>query len=346
MTPMDDHPRPEPEPRGPWTLFVRWLAGAALAVFAGLLAFVVATDPYDTGRFALLRAPGVPAQTPRTAHASRGRDPAFDAAIIGNSHVQMLSPAGLSAATGLAFVTLSVPGTGPREQFVLLDYFLRHRTGAARALVIGIDPYWCRPDPALTPWLPFPFWLYDPSPWRYLAGLVRDQSLDDSTKRIGWVLGLSKRPRARPDGYWDYDEGLVWREDRQGVLFQARVPSTVPNETGPYPALDALAARLAALPAGLPVALVQPPVFHLALPEPGTGLARAEAACRAALGRVVAGRPGTALVDWRLDRPEARVPQNFIDPTHYRSAVARAVEADIATAIRGLSGGGAAPPRG
>ncbi len=312
-----------------------------------MLGFVVAVDPYDTGRFALLRMPGVPAQTPRTANASRGRDPAFDAAVIGNSHVQMLSPAELSAGTGLAFVTLSTPGIGPRESVVLLDYFLGHRAAPARAVVLGIDPPWCRPDPAMPIWLPFPFWLYDPDASAYLVGLVRDQSLDDSFKRLFFWLRLSSRPRARPDGYWNYDDGLVWTQDRQGALLRDPAPSSVANATGRFPALAMLSARLDRLPAGLPVILLMPPVFATALSGPGTALARDDAACRAALARAAAGRSNVALVDWRVDRPEIRVPENFIDPTHYRSALARLVEADVAAAIRtvraGLISAGTAP---
>lgn len=323
-----------------WRGFTAVFAWASALVFAGLLGFVAALDPYDTGRFALVNWPGVPAQGPRTAAASRARDPAFDGAVLGNSYVQMLSPADLSAGTGIPFVTLAIPGTGPREQFRLLDYLLRHRARPLRALVWGIDPFWCRPDPAMPTWLPFPFWLYDPSPWTYLAGLVRDQSLEDASKRLGQVLGLSRRPLARPDGYADYDEGLVWTRERHGAFWGgARVPSTVPNESDRFPALDALGAALDRLPADLPVVLLRPPVAAPALPEPGSDLDRSERACRSAMARLAEGRPSVTLVDWRVDRPEVHVPENFIDPTHYRSAVARAVEADVARALSAAPGG-------
>lgn len=320
-----------------WRRFVWAGAIGAVAAFWLLLGFVVAVDPYDTGRYSLLRVAGLPAQTPRTADASRGRDPVFDSAILGNSHVQLLSPAELSRLSGDAFVSLAVPGTGPREQFVLLDYFLRTRESPPRALVIGIDPYWCRADPAMTPWEPFPFWLYDRSDATYLGGLIRDQSLDDSFKRISFALGLSTRPRARPDGYANYDEGLVWRPERNGALLRERVPSTIRNDGGFYPALVALGERLSGLPDGTRVVLVRPPVFILALPEPGSDLDREEERCRAALHALTVGRPFVGFVDWRLDRPETRVPENFIDPTHYRSAIARAVEADIASTLTRLS---------
>lgn len=316
-----------------WRRFVLMLALASVVVFAGLLAFVLAVDPYDTGRFALLRTRGVPAQIPATAHASRARDPAFDAAILGNSHVQILAPAELTRETNIPFVSLAVPGTGPRETFLLLDYFLRHRTKPPRALVIGIDPYWCRADPEMAMWLPFPSWLYERSVWRYLGGIVRDQSLDDAFKRLLWALGWSKRMRARPDGLWDYDETFVWQPERHGPMFAKPVPSGILNDTGRYPAIEALGRRLLALPQDLPVVLLMPPVHAVALPPPNSALARSEAACRAALAEVARARPAAALVDWRVDRPEVRVAENFIDPTHYRHPISRAVERDLAAAI-------------
>jgi hypothetical protein len=304
-----------------------------VVVFAALLGFVVAVDPYDTGRFALLKAQGVPAQIPRTAHASRGRDPAFDAAVLGNSHVQILAPAELTRLTSIPFVSLAVPGIGPRETFLLLEYFLRHRVRPARAVVVGIDPYWCRADPGMPHWLPFPFWLYERSALGYLAGIVRDQSLDDSFKRLLWALGWSKRQRARPDGLWDYDETFVWQPARHGPMFRAPVPSGILNETGRFPAIEALGRALDGLPKDLAVILLLPPVHAVALPQAGSALARSEQACRAALGDMARGRSSVAVVDWRVDRPEVRVPENFIDPTHYRSAMARAVERDVAAAI-------------
>lgn len=314
-----------------WRGFVLAFAATSAIVFATLAASLVVLDPYDTGRFALLKAQGVPAQAPRTAHASRGRDPAFEAAILGNSHIQILSPEELTRQTGIPFVSLAVPGTGPRETFALLDYFLRNRTKPARALVLGIDPPWCRSEADMPTWLPFPFWLYERSPWRYLAGIVRMGSLEDAFRRLAFAFRPSKR--ARPDGYWDYDEGFVWQKERHGPLFARPAPSGVRNETGRFPAIDALGRELDRLPPDLPVILVRPPVHRTALAEPGSALARSEEACRTALSRMAEGRRSVALLDWRVDRPEIHIDGNFIDPTHYRRPIARALERDVAAAI-------------
>ena len=64
--------------------------------------------------------------------------------------------------------------------------------------------------------------------------------------------------------------------------------------------------------------------------------AGADAACRDAYARLAAERPRTALVDWRVDRPENREPDNYFDHTHYRRKIAGPLAADIAAAIIGL----------
>src|SRR5262249_20416176 len=90
---------------------------AFLAVFFGglgsIYAFVLAVDPYDTGRFPTPLRSRVSARQglfetgQRTGSASRGRDLRFNAALFGDSRTQLLDPAKLSEATGLSFVQLT-----------------------------------------------------------------------------------------------------------------------------------------------------------------------------------------------------------------------------------------------
>jgi len=258
-----------------WRGFVVAFLGAGLALLACLLGAVALLDPFDAGVFGEPHR-GVADQAPRTADASRARDPAFDAAVFGNSHIQLVDPAALSRGNGLAFASLTVPGTGPREQLAMLDAFLRHHGGKPRALVFGIDPTWCVEDPALPMTNPFPFWLYDPSPIAYLRGLARYAALEQAVRRIGLA-----RP-ARRDGYWNYAVG-------RRPAYSAAVPApadtpaeTVIDDTRRFPALDLLAERLAALPAEVAVVLVRPPVHASTLGPAGSTLARAEASCRLA----------------------------------------------------------------
>src|SRR5262245_2100645 len=143
----------------------RWLAAflGALALGAAVvLAFVLAVEPYDSGRFGILGIRGVDDASPRTANASRARDPQFDSAVIGNSTGQLIKPAELSGLTGKRFVQLTVPGTGPREQLAIMDFFVRQHPQVG-AIVIVTDASWCQRDPALRMQHPFPFWLYGES---------------------------------------------------------------------------------------------------------------------------------------------------------------------------------------
>lgn len=314
-----------------WSAFVRTFGGIATVATVVLLIAAIVLDPYDTGRFALLRVPGVPEQGPRTANASRGRDPHFDSAIIGNSNVQLVSPEELTQATGFRFVSLIVPGSGPREQFAMFHYFLRTRVRPARALVLGLDDSWCTSDPALPISHPFPFWLYDPDSAVYVRGLFSLETLSKLVDRLRFVF--RRRKRAQPNGYWDYEQHLAWRADSVAATLASQPAPVVQHTSDAFPALDTLSAQLARIPPDIAVALVRPPVYVTALPQAGTEAARREEACRAAMRAVAQRRARTALLDWRGDLPVSRDIENWFDRTHYRAGVARLLEADIAASL-------------
>jgi hypothetical protein len=284
-------------------------------------------DPYGTGRLTPFRSATVREQGPRTANAHRAADSRFDGVILGNSHIQLVEPAALRAALGTPFVSLIVPATGPREQFAILEYRLSRHSRPPDALVWGIDDRWCAAEdhPALTH--PFPFWLYDPNDAAYAAGLVRWSALEELPPRLLALLGLSRRPAARPDGFWDYEAYREWRADVVGPRLAKREPPFLVNRTGRYPQIERLGRTLAALPASVRVVLVRPPVHASALPQPDTDEARSEAGCRAALEEAARARARTAMLDRRVDAPDTRDPANFFDPTHYRRPVARALGA-------------------
>ena len=184
----------------------RWLGvflGALALGAAAIFAFVLAIDPYDSGRVGILGIRGVDDASPRTANASRARDPQFDSAVIGNSTGQLLKPSELSGLTGKSFVQLTVPGTGPREQLAIMDFFARQHPQVG-ALVIVTDASWCQRDPALPMQHPFPFWLYGESTWDYMGRLFSTRALRLGLRRV--MVGLGLRPRSAPDGYWDYEK--------------------------------------------------------------------------------------------------------------------------------------------
>jgi len=327
-----------------WRHFALTIVAGTLALLAGTVALAYAIDPYDTGRSPLVEKPGVRPQGPRTANSSRGRDPAFDAMVVGNSRIQLLSPERLNAATGLNFVQLAVPGSGPKEHLTLIDWFLRHRREAPKALVVSVDDLWCTSDPELTNDKPFPFWLYSSDPVEYAKGLVRFDTLEEIGWRIGYLLGLD-RERARPDGYWDYEPEYIGLGYTTNPVLRKRL------QTDPYagakrferdplegqrrfPAIERLKEVAAALPAETALVLVIPPTYKNLLPPPGTEKAFVTDACRAAVTAAAQVHPRTAVVDWRVDRPENRNPELFFDMQHYRQPIAQAVERDVARALR------------
>jgi hypothetical protein len=334
-----------PASEGAWRRFVPTFVCAAALLLAGVIGFAYALDPYDTGRSSLLHKPGVRPQGPRTAGASRGRDPAFNAAVIGNSHVQLLSPERLDRLTGLSFVQLSIPATGPKEQFLLIDWFVRHHPDA-RALVVGADERWCSADPAMPNVKPFPFWLYSRDPIEYGRGLLRHQVLEEIPRRIGYVL--SKRPeRARPDGYWDYESAYLGLGYGRDPEWRARLERDASgyvggNTTRRFPVAERLHQVASRLPPRLAIVLVFPPLYARVLPEPGSDADASDRACKAAVAEAISDRANSALVDWRRSRPELSDPASFFDQTHYRRPLAELVEKEVAEALmrRGAEGGG------
>jgi hypothetical protein len=169
-----------------WRRFAGTLFLSIVALFAAYLGLAALVDPYDTGRSTLLSRSAVRPQGPRTASAVRGRDPTYSGAVIGNSHIQLIEPAALSRLTGIPFVQLSVPATGPSEQFALLGWYLQHHERPA-AIVLSADAFWCADDPAFPSEHGFPYWLLGEWP-TYLRGLLRFTAAQETINRVGWLL--------------------------------------------------------------------------------------------------------------------------------------------------------------
>ncbi len=81
-----------------------------------------------------------------------------------------------------------------------------------------------------------------------------------------------------------------------------------------------------------------PPVYSGALPVAGSTADARLKACKGRLQQIAAQRLNTTFVDARLERPQTRDPNNFIDATHYLDPVAMPAEADLIAAIKQLDG--------
>lgn len=312
------------------TAFAAVFGLGLVAAFVLILVF----DPYDSGRFPTFMPKGVSDETPRTANVSRGRDPAFNAVIIGNSYVQLLDPARLSASTGLQFVQMTIPGTGSREQAVLLRWFLKHHAQVG-AVVIGADYFWCTENPELPLRNPFPFWLYGRSV-DFLLNSLHSRAFALMRRRI--LIALHRMPPTDPAGYSDYELGHAWnfKPEMTDWPFVDLSPRNAPQDNGAsraFPALDLLDRVIAELPANTPVILVIPPQFRGALPDPDSRAAKEIASCKAEILRRIADRSNIVLVDFLHDTPAARKPENFMDHDHYRANVAREIEQQISSEV-------------
>lgn len=322
------------------------LVVTTVVAVVAIIAAAYAIDPYDTGRSPLFVREGVRPQGPRTANASRGRDPSFNGAIFGNSQIQLLSPERLKSRTGIDFLQLAVPATGPKEHFTLIDWFLKHRRGPVKALVVDADETWCTSDPAMPNAKPFPFWLYAGNPLEYAKGLMRYDILEELPRRLGYVFG-KKAERAREDGYWDYEPNYLnlGYDTRPEIRARLEKPyyATEPKfERDPkegqrkFPVADRFRQLAASLPAETALIVVHPPRYKNYLPPAGTEEGYLDQACKTAVKAAVKDHAKSAIVDWRIDRPENHNPDYFFDLSHYRQPLAMAVEADIVKALERL----------
>jgi hypothetical protein len=302
-----------------------------LAVCAFLLfAFVIAVDPYDSGKFGFLGIKGMADRNTVTASASRARDGDFDSAIIGNSTALLINPTRLSQATGLRFVQLSVVGASPREEMTVLDFFLRHHAHVG-ALVIGADPGWCAHVLDANP-RPFPYWLYDDGWLAYAGALFSGAAIEHAFQRVS--IGLGQRQRRDPTGTFDSED--TWPI---GEFRNINRPTDPPLAASAalrdvFPEVLKLGDLIRKLPADLPVVVLVPPTVATTVAQPGTPQAAEREACNAALKRTVAGRPHSNFINYRVDNALTRDRGNFIDYIHYRTIIANRIADGIAASIR------------
>lgn len=315
---------------------LRWVAYGLVAALLASLAFILATDPYDRGHRNLIGDRGVPEYGQPLRNAGIARQQGYDSALIGNSTFQLINPTNVGRLAGSGrFVSLTMLGARPLEILAMAERFRATHGGRVQALVVGIDQSWCQPDAPVMKGRPFPFWLYGASARDYLAGVLRLDSLRHGVVRIAMALGRS--PRMSPDGFEDYEPALGWqRELAERAVTAPREVAHYHSASATFPALARLERFLAEIGLAPAAVLVILPRHRASIPMPGSNEFDLESACRARLAQLAANRPRTVVIDHLRNDARAAAIENWWDYTHYRGGVAREIEIDIATALRGL----------
>jgi hypothetical protein len=320
--------------RTPWRAWIRTFFSTAVTGIVALYAAVVLVDPYSTGRFAIFDGIDVAISNRVLGNVGRVRDSRFDAAIVGNSHAARFEPAVLDAASGRRFVQLSVPGIGPTEELVMARAFLAHHHGQGVALLLGIDHFWCRSESEDVLTDPgFPRWLYEPAPpLEYLRNIFSPIAVQATLQRLAIRL-FDASPPARADGYFGREPtapaGLMDR-----AVAEPRPVDAPPADT-PFPELDRLAALVAAMDPQTSLVLFMPPYYVSHVPLEGSAAATRLDTCKARLAAIARRLPHGVLIDYMRVGDVNRTPDNFIDGTHPRDHVIRAIAADIGPVLRG-----------
>lgn len=290
-------------------------------------------DPFDSARLPTFMPAGVNDGNPRTANVSRGRDPRFSAAIIGNSRVQLIEPARLSSQLPFSFVQLSVPGSGALEQATLIRWFSRHHR-RIDALVFGVDPMLCAQGAMIELKHPFPFWLYR-GLGEYLASLYSTRALDYAWRRL--LLAIGVLSASDPSGYLNYENERRQNnaDFKPGSNAQERIAlSPRDDPTLDLSTLEYFLAALDDIPRETPIILVHPPYYLHALLQQGSSSIATLRACKARVLDYAKRRSKILILDYLEDSAMTREAQHFIDADHMRGLLARMIEVDIVAWLR------------
>lgn len=316
-----------------WRGSARYLLATFAASLVLFMLMVVVIDPYDSGRFPTFMPSGSADERAPTIDISRGRNPSFNAVLLGSSRAVMVDPRRLSETTGYRFVELAAEGATVREQTAILRWFAfnRPRTDPrVEVIVVATDQPWCDRDPALIGERDFPYGLYDPNVFVYLKTALSLSTFRFAFERVKYALGII--PGIDPQGYFDTGATHDWRWVPELPQWNKAANDRVAAVVA-LPSLVRLDAYLKDVAGEPHIVFWMPPIFHDHFPPPGTVEAVQLEECKMALRRWVAARGHAAFVDFALDTSEAADRGNFLDWSHASKRFLRELEPRIADAI-------------
>jgi hypothetical protein len=166
----------------------------------------------------------------------------------------------------------------------------------------------------------------------YAGRLMSAPAIEHALQRV--AIGLGLRPRRDPTGTFSPED--VWPV---GQFFAKNGPADPPPASDAahrdvFPEIEQLEGVIKNLPAELPIVLLVPPTFASTVPQPGTVQADERQACNRALQRLVAGRPHSNFINYRVDNALTRDRANWLDFIHYRPLIAAKIADGIAASIR------------
>lgn len=328
-----------------WSRHLRILLGTFGGVVLGLVAFVLAMNPFGNLPNTVLSQHVMMDDNQRYQYPSVVRSGRYDSLIIGTSTSRLIDPKPFEAALGGRFANVALNSGTAWEQTELVKLFLRHQ-GKPHALVVGIDWVWCaeNADRERITFRGFPEWMYDDNPWNDLAYMLNTRAVEISGRRFAAALGGA--PARLPPNGWeiftpperDYDLEKVLVKIYGSGPRQLPPPIVPADVMGPderaglrFPALVWLD-ELIRQGRWQRVVLMLPPVHVMAQPRSGSRAALVEAECKVRIARIGA-RYRVPVVDFRLSSDITTRDENYWDPLHYRVAIAERIARSVVEAV-------------
>jgi hypothetical protein len=320
-----------------WQRFLRAFTITAVATLALSLTAILLVDPLGVSPIAVV--------APKSGYALKDRrflaqqvirGGQFDSFLVGSSTIHSVDPHWAEEAFGGAFANLAIHGVTPHELTRVLDMIGRS-TPRLRTVVLGLDAEsWCAATaPArYHPKAVFPELLYDGDRFDDFAALLNLKVLDYSLKQLAVDLKI-KAPKTEADGYRNELDEAKWKPFKPGRdtcrLACDEAPASTNGGDGTrsgkssqdhFPALRLLEQSLSSLPADTKLIVVLMPPYASKLPD--TAGERADLdLCKRRVAALAGDSHGYA-IDFDIASPWTLNAENYWDPSHFRTAIAKA----------------------